>query len=158
MDRKIKWVKSEKDIPAYKLRGKSPNKKITSGAYMPWNNTIYLIKGKSPKYVEYHEIFHAQKRHPLKPKTPLQDVSMEIEATMYAYKQTGHPTHVLGTLGGICKGLIIDWHISASKAAQIINQALIKNHAPDGWMRDLAELKSHISKGYWDGVGKEEKK
>jgi hypothetical protein len=150
MPRKVKWVKSEKDIPT--------NTKVTSGAFMPFNNTIYLIKGKTPKYVEYHELFHAQKRHPLKAKSPLHHAEMEIEATIYAYKQTGHPHHMLGTLGGICRDLIINYHVSASRAAQIINHALIKSHAPDGWKRDLAELRSDISKGYWDGVGKEVKK
>jgi hypothetical protein len=59
--RKIKWVNSYRDIPRWQERGLTSS---LHGFHERSTDTVYLIKGKSSKADEQHEIYHGIKKHP----------------------------------------------------------------------------------------------
>lgn len=139
--RKIKWVNNYKDIindvptTAHLDEG-------TNAYYYEPTNTIYLIRGKSKKYDLHHEIFHSIHHHSEHPRSPAEFVNREVGANVYSYKKVKQPTHILSKLRGFYNELVAgEYEIRNKEALALIKQALIKNGAPESWMKDYAELK-----------------
>lgn len=136
------WLKNFKDMPK--------DLDLTTGSvggYDAKTNTVYLVKGVSPKSTEYHEKYHAIKRHPNKPRNPSAYALQEIEANLYAYKQCGQPKRILMRLKGIYNDLGADYNLRGKQIIPIIGRALlVHKDIPSGWMKDFEELKKQANK------------
>ena len=135
----IRYVKDFNDIPHNENGGK--------GAYSPWDNTIYLVKGKSPESTKYHETYHAMRHHPQKPRDPLAYAQQEIEANLYAYRRCGQPKRILMRLKGIYNDMLVDYDLGSSKTLILIRGAMHRvKGVPRGWHEDIIELQKQVAR------------
>lgn len=120
------------------------------GGYSPHQNKIYLVKGVSPEHTKQHELYHALKKHPAKPRNPQDYAQQEIEANLYAYRKCGDPKRILMRLKGIYNDLLTDYSISSSVALQSIKRAMGAVNAqrglPLGWRNDYVELVKQVTR------------
>lgn len=132
----VKWVEKWQDLPdgAYNVPAHTTSKGV-----------IYAVKGKATKADIEHEKGHIKLGH-LKRKniTPLAHVKEEIDATYYAFKRTGKPTHIYSILSGIYNDLAFREYSGKYKTPQeilrVIRNALNRHPIPITWKRDFAKL------------------
>lgn len=135
---KIVRVGSYKNIPRYNERGINSD---TTGYHDPRTGTIYVIKGKTPKSDIEHEVFHSKKRHPDRPRNPIDYVRHELEADLYAYRRTGNPKHIKRTLGGIFYVIHQElYEVDKRSALSIIRSVLYSLGVPNAWKEDYNKL------------------
>lgn len=133
----VKWVKTWRDLPS--------NPASNSIAQTSGKGVIYAVKGKATKADIEHEKGHIKLGH-LKRKTitPLAHVKEEIDATYYAFKRTGQPTHIYSILSGIYNDLAFREYSGKYKTPQeilrVIRNALKRHPIPITWKRDFAKL------------------
>lgn len=137
--RKIKWVNSYRDIPRWQERGLTSS---LHGFHERSTDTVYLIKGKSSKADEQHEIYHGIKKHPDKPHNPYDFIDQEIKATLYAYNKTGQPQHILGQMRGIHNSMIRIYPTSTNRIIDMIGISLKRNNAPVTWLQDFKKAQT----------------
>ena len=141
---KIVRVRSYKNIPHYKERGINSR---TTGYHEPRTDTIYVISGKTPQSDIEHEIYHSKKRHPDKPRNPVNYVKHELEADLYAYRRTGSPKHIKGTLRGILYAIHSElYKVNARRAISIIRSVLYNLNVPSSWRDDFKGLCSEVER------------
>lgn len=140
------WVSSWRDIPKSILE----KNKVKSGASLRGivdKNTIYLIRGKSDESIAKHEEFHIKKRHPSKEQNPRDYILHEMQANMYAYKETGQPKHILGRLRAIYNDIGYNVYKTSPQATLgMIKSVLIELKVPDTWKADFKELDRLVKK------------
>ena len=142
MGRKIttKRVRSWKESPFPEYPAS-----VKAFAHLP-ARTIYARKDTSKSDIE-HERFHMAKRHPDRPRNPAVFAGQEIDATLYAYKKLGRPTHILGQLRGIFNDL--NWReykVSRTRALSIIKRKLFRTpNIPISWKSDYFKLQKERS-------------
>ena len=133
----IKWVKRWQDLPYEPTSGIDA---VTSPG-----GVIYAVKGKAAKSDIEHEKGHIKLGHLKRTNlTPAWHVKEEIDATYYAFKRTGHPTHIYSILSGIYNDLAFRKYWTKDTTPQQIlkriRDALKRHKIPITWKRDYAKL------------------
>lgn len=143
---KIIWVNHYTDIPA-KVRKKN-NINYTIKGFSDYDNgRIYAIRGKSTQSDVLHEKYHQIKKHVSHPKTAKLFVDSELNASMYAYRRTKHPVHMLCTLTAIYNDIVKnEYKVGNKEALSLIRNGLIKSKAPKSWKQDYVKLRDRANK------------
>jgi len=137
---RVVTVTRKRDLPPES--GRMPCADVTA-------HTIFVTR-KTPKSVVEHERYHILKRHPRKPRDPVEYVRQEFEAMLYSYKKTGHPRHILHRLYGLTNeinhGL---YRYGWRDTYRIISAAMSKLDVPRGWLEDKKKWHGKMAKLGW---------
>jgi bifunctional DNA-binding transcriptional regulator/antitoxin component of YhaV-PrlF toxin-antitoxin module len=145
-ERKVKWVSNPyKEIPK-KVRDSADIKPGDGLIGLAGDDgVIYLVKGRATESTLQHERFHLIYNHPKKERDPRAWVLHEMQANVYAYKNTGQPKHLLARLRAIFNDICFNvYDVDERKALILIHSALSRTKAPDAWMSDFIKLKEEV--------------
>lgn len=132
----------------YGLRVKKIKKRELHGAgAMIEGKTIYVSKD-TPRSDMLHEVGHYKLGHNIIkiPMSPSKYAFEEVEASLFAYKNTGYPRHIHMQLRGIFNDLTWrEYHISKTEALQYIKNAIYKQKTPESWKDDYKLLRKEAT-------------
>lgn len=145
---KVHQVKSFKSFP--KDEDGTPQDRSVKAVAYPSKREIYVVKGKTSESDKQHEIGHVVHRDandwPYKSEIFVRD---ELEASLYAYKKTGAPKHMLSRLRAIFNDLYRNhYKISAREALSTIGKELRRLPVPKSWLNDYQLLRQLVIKSF----------
>jgi hypothetical protein len=145
---RIHKVKSYKSFPKDK-DGARQDSSVKAMAF-PSSREVYVVKGKTPESDKQHEVGHVVHRDsdnwPYKPEV---FVRSELRATLYSYKKTKAPTHILSKLRAIFNDLYSNHYgTSARESLSMIRKALRGLSVPKAWLSDYQLLRQEVIKTF----------
>jgi len=127
----------------YGLRIKKIKKKELHGDTARIEGKTIYISEDTPKSAVLHEVGHYKLGHNTirNPIHPKKYAFEEVEADIFAYKQTGNPKHILMKLRAIYNDLTWrEYHINRDEALRCIKRAIYSQKTPELWKTDYKML------------------
>lgn len=110
---------------------------------------IIAIKGETKDHSIEHENYHVKKKHPSKPRDPLDYATQELEANLYAYDKTGQPKQICSRLIGIHKYLQDEYYLSPTKVYKLVTKAFFSVQGkPNGWSNSYERYSRKFGESY----------
>lgn len=136
---KVYIVKDKKDLP--RNYGK-----VYEAVSDTNKREIYITRNATNGTLE-HEKYHIIKKHPNNPRSSSDYLKQEIDAELYAYKNTGYPKRIKSRLIGWANDIMWRrYRNSTGNTIKVFNSVINKNRIPKQWLDDWVEVKKKIIK------------